>query len=78
MISNLFSTSRLGIQRADSGLQRTAVELARSTARIDKIPARDVHRSLTELKQHQQQSAANVRVLKTADEMLGNLLDVNA
>jgi flagellar hook-associated protein FlgK len=77
MIGNIFGTAQTGIQRASTGIRKNAVEIVTATTRTDS-QAKNVDRSLVEIKQHQHQSAANVRVLKAADEMLGTLLDVQA
>ncbi|CAM5197874.1 hypothetical protein [Alishewanella longhuensis] len=40
------------------------------------VPARDVTQSLVRLEQQELQAQANVRSLRTADEMLGSIIDV--
>ncbi len=78
MIGKIFGTATVGIQRANAGLRKNAMEIVTATTATDNQTAKNVERSLVELKQHQQQSAATVKVLKAADQMLGTLLDVKA
>lgn len=49
---------------------------ARTTPSSAAAPGQDVTQSLVRLEQQQLQAQANVRSLRTADEMLGSIIDV--
>lgn len=78
MIGNIFGIANTGIQRANTGLRKNAVEVVAATTGTNNRSGKNVDRALVEIKQHQLHSAANVKVLKTADRLLGTLLDVKA
>ncbi|MCB1759192.1 MAG: hypothetical protein KDI68_05340 [Gammaproteobacteria bacterium] len=59
-----------GISRGLQGMRRSAAEIAH--------PAKDSVRALVELHQHAQHTSASVKVLQTADQVIGSLLDVKA
>ena len=72
MIKPLSYIALQGIQRS----QRNAVQAASDIARYPvKGQQGDLNRSLLELRQQEHITKANVQTLKTADEMLGTLLD---
>jgi hypothetical protein len=77
MIDKVSGSAIRGIQRGLDGLRREAHDIASQPL----TPARsstDLARSLVELQQQQTYTKANVEVLKTADQLLGTLLDVKA
>jgi hypothetical protein len=72
MIKPLSTIALQGIQRS----QRNAVQAASDIARYPiKGQQSDLNRSLLQLRQQENITKANVQTLKTADEMLGTLLD---
>jgi len=75
MINKLPNTALNGLQRNNLGLRNTANDIARYPLKTGK---NDFNRSLLQLKQHEQAAKANVQSLKTADELVGTLLDVKA
>lgn len=78
MVDNVTSNALQGIQRAQNGMQRSASNIARTGKLGQTENSKDLTRSLVELNQHKNAAIASMKVLKTADEMLGSLLDVTA
>ena len=77
MISKVAGPAIHGIQRSFENVRKTANNIATQPVRRANQTT-DLTRSLVSLRQHEQQTAANVKVLKAADQMLGSLLDVKA
>ena len=77
MISKVAVPAIQGIQRSFDNVRKTAENIATQPVRGTK-QATDLTRSLVSLRQQEHQTAANVKVLKAADQMLGSLLDVKA
>ncbi|HHH47885.1 MAG TPA: hypothetical protein ENK51_03240 [Gammaproteobacteria bacterium] len=67
-------TGVVGINNGLDGLRRNATEIARATSGDGAASPR----ALVDLRAEQRQVEASVRVVKAADEMLGNLLDARA
>ncbi len=65
-------TGIAGINNGLDGMRRNAAEIARATTGDDTNTAR----ALVDMRINQHQVEASVKVIKTADEMLGSLLDV--
>ncbi len=63
-----------GIQRGFQGIRRVASEIA-STQQVTQTKPTDLSRAMVEMKQHATQTKASVKVLQTADQMLGTLID---
>ena len=78
MVESVTSNALQGIQRAQNGMQRSASDIARSNKSLPNENTKDVTRSLVELNQHKNAGIASIKVLKTAEELLGSLLDVKA
>lgn len=88
MISNAMSLGVNGVQNAQRGMQEAAGRIAR-TGTTD-APAQEVAsgkiggntdslaQSLVDLKVNQRNAEASVEVVRTADEMVGTLLDERA
>jgi len=77
MIDKVAGPALRGIQRGLDGIKRNAHDIATHPIRTRESPS-DLARSLVQMKQHQQQSAASVKALQASHEMLGSLLDVRA
>ena len=77
MISKVAGPAIQGIQRSFENVRKTAGNIATQPVG-GKNQATDLTRSLVSLRQHENQTAANVKILKAADQMLGSLLDVKA
>jgi flagellar hook protein FlgE len=75
-------TTALGaIQYAELGIQRglaRAEEAARSVSTSTADQPADLARAAVEMLQAQAQVGANARVLRTADAMIGTLIDLRA
>ena len=79
MVDSVTSNALQGIQRAQTGMQRNASNIARSTSQLNQPEgSKDLTRSLVELNQHKNAGMASMKVFKAADELLGSLLDVKA
>jgi len=76
-INSIMGPAVQGIQRGFQGLRRVASEIA-SSQHTTKASATDLSRAMVEMKQHANQTKASVKVLQTADEMLGTLFDEHA
>lgn len=70
-----FDNAVLGIQRGMRGLERNAAELASAKQMEGRA---DPTQPLVETRINSLDAQANVKVLKTADEVMGTLLDVLA
>jgi hypothetical protein len=68
--------ARAGIQKAVKGLSRDAVQIAQSATQEN--GADNVVSALVDARQQRLNAQASARVMKTADEMIGTLLDVRA
>lgn len=64
----------MGIQRGMDDARRAAVEIA-SASKVEANKPTDVVQSVLELNQAKQAVEASAKVVKTADEMIGTLLD---
>jgi hypothetical protein len=78
MVDGITANALQGIQRAQSGMQRNALEIAKANQSFKADNTKDPARSLVELNQNKNVAQANMKVLKTADDLLGSLLDVLA
>ncbi len=67
-------TGIAGINNGLDGMRRNATEIARATTGN----GADIPHALVDLRTNQHQVEASVKVIKSADEMLGSLLDVRA
>jgi hypothetical protein len=63
-----------GIQKGLQGMRRVASEIANVQQAQNSKP-KDLSRSMVELQQHANQVKAQVKTLKTADEVVGTLID---
>ena len=71
-------TALQGIQRGMRSMRRNAAEIASPQEASATFPTKDSIRSLVELHQNKNHTLASIKVLQTADEMVGSLLDVKA
>ena len=72
-----FSSGVMGIQKGLDGLNRDAAQIA-SAAQLKNEASADLTKPLTNLVLDKLQVAASAKVVKTADDTLGTLLDVLA
>lgn len=73
-VNAAYNNGLLGIQRGMQGLDRNAAEIA-GAAGDQSGPTQDVVDPLVESKSHQAQAEASAKVVQTADETLGTILD---
>lgn len=77
-INSITGTALQGIQRGLQGLRRNASEIASAQNMNPATPSKDLTRSLVELHQNELYTTINIKTLKTADQVIGTLLDVKA
>lgn len=77
-INSITGTALQGIQRGLQGLRRNASEIASAQNMNSGTPNKDLTRSLVELHQNELYTTINVKTLKTADQVIGTLLDIKA
>ena len=73
-INSITGPAIQGIQKGFQGLRRVASEIASVKQTTQSSPT-DLSRAMLEMKQHATQTKASVKVLQTADEVLGTLID---
>ncbi|WP_428609579.1 hypothetical protein [Sedimenticola sp.] len=79
MAINSISDSALqGIQRGMQQMRRNAADIASANQLTSKAPTKDAVRALVELHQSSLQTSASIKAFKTADSLIGSLLDVKA
>ena len=78
MVDGITANALQGIQSAQFKMQRNAFDIAKANQSLKADNTKDPTRSLVELNQNKNAAQANMKVLKTADEMLGSILDVLA
>ena len=78
IIKPIANSALQGIQRGVSGMRQNAAEIATPRTLGNKVANRDTVRAMVELHQNSQQVATSVKVLQSADQMIGSLLDVKA
>lgn len=77
-ITPISDTALQGIQRGLRQMRRNATEIASAGQLTAKTPTKDAVRALVELHQSSLQTSASVKAFKTADTLIGSLLDVKA
>ena len=79
-ITSVSNSALLGIQRGLEGIRRNATEIAshRQAASSSQFPTKDLIRAMVELHQNKHDPSAAMATFKTADQMIGSLLDIKA
>lgn len=77
-INSITGTALQGIQRGLQGVRRNASEIASVQNMKPGTASKDLTRSLVELHQNELYTTINVKTLKTADQVIGTLLDIKA
>ncbi len=77
-INPISDTALQGIQRGMRQMRRNATDIASANQPAGKTPTKDAVRALVELHQSSLQTSASVKTFKTADAIVGSLLDVKA
>lgn len=73
-INSVTGAALQGIQKGFNGIRRVASEIA-SAQQTNQANPTDLSRAMVELQQHANQTKAQVKTLKTANEMIGTLID---
>ncbi|MCW8945196.1 MAG: hypothetical protein OQL27_10520 [Sedimenticola sp.] len=77
-INSISGSALQGIQRGVQLLRRNASDIASANQFNGQIPTKDAVRALVELHQSSLQTSASVKAFKTADTLIGSLLDIKA
>ncbi len=77
-INSVTNTALQGIQRGMQGLRRNAANIASASNLSGQGPTKDMTRSLVEMHENKLYTLASVKTLKTADQVIGTLLDIKA
>ncbi len=72
-INSAVNSGYLGIQRANQQVDTGSAEIASLATRPQSV---DLNKELVSLTQAEISGAASAKVVKTADEMMGTLIDV--
>ncbi|MET0049889.1 MAG: hypothetical protein ABW095_02280 [Candidatus Thiodiazotropha sp.] len=76
-INSITGPALQGIQKGLQGMRRVASEIA-SAQQVQQSNPKDLSRSMVEMKQQANLVKAQVKTLKTADDVLGTLFDERA
>jgi hypothetical protein len=76
-IDSITGPALQGIQKGFQGMRRVASEIAGAQQTSQARPT-DLSRAMVELQQHANQTKAQVKTLKTANELIGTLIDERA
>lgn len=74
-INSSFNNAVSGIQRSINRVEKVSNDIARNGTTDTADPAKEAE-SLVELKEQQRNVEASAKVIKTADQMLGSILDI--
>jgi hypothetical protein len=77
-INSISGNAIQGIQRGMRQMRKSATDIASTNQLNGQIPTKDAVRALVELHQSSLQISTSVKALKTADTVIGSLLDVKA
>ena len=77
-ISGVLQTGVQGIQSGIQGMERAAGEIAQVSAKIGESGVNDMVEPVMDLKLYELSVEASAKVVQTADELLGTLLDTMA
>ncbi len=77
-INSVTNTALQGIQRGLQGLRRNASNIASASNLSGQGSTKDITRSLVEMHENKLYTIASVKTLKTADQVIGTLLDIKA
>ena len=79
-IESILQTGLQGVQKGASGAEKAALDIVRSgsDSSVDSVGSNDVTESIVDLQLYERSIEASAQVVKTADEVLGSLLDTFA
>ena len=72
-INSAVNSGYLGLQRATQQVDASSSQIAQLSTKPEQV---DVTKELVNLQVAQQSGAASAKVVKTADEMMGTLIDI--
>ena len=75
-LSGAFNAGLAGIQKGQEQVTQAAQEVASANTQRPVQPSQDLAKSLTDEKQGQRQVEASAKVLDTANQTLGSLVDI--
>ncbi|MBP8174267.1 MAG: flagellar biosynthesis protein FlgE [Aeromonadaceae bacterium] len=73
-INSAVNSGYLGIQRANQQVDSSSAQIASLATKPEGV---DLNKELVSLKQAEIGGAASAKVVKTADEMMGTLIDIH-
>jgi hypothetical protein len=73
-INSITGPAIQSVHKGFQGMRRVASEIASAQQATQSKPT-DLSRAMVEMKQHANQTAASVKVLQAADNLLGTLID---
>ncbi len=76
-LSGAFSAGVTGIQKGEEQVTQAAQEVASANTTRPVQPSQDLAKSLTDQKEGQQQVQASAKVMETANQTLGSLVDIS-
>lgn len=77
-VNSVFETGLSGVRQGFEGVEKAASEIVRAGAVDGAEGANDVVEPIIELRLYQRSVEASAQVVRTADEVLGTLLDTMA
>ena len=79
-IESILQTGLQGVQKGVAGAEKAALDIVRSgtDSSVDSVGSNDVTESIVDLQLYERSIEASAQVVKTADEVLGSLLDTFA
>jgi len=77
-INSVTNNALQGIQRGLQSIRRNASDIASAQNLRGTTPTKDITRSLVEMHENKLYTLASVKTLKTADQVIGTLLDIKA
>ncbi len=78
MVDSISSTALQGLNEARMKMQKNASDIASAGTGTNKNVNANLATSLVEINQNKQVAEANIKVIKTENDMLGSLLDIKA
>ncbi len=75
-LGGAFSAGLAGIQKGQEQVTQAAQEVASATTQRPVQASQDIAKSLTDEKEGQQQVEASAKVVETANQTLGSLVDI--
>ncbi|KZY67424.1 hypothetical protein A3742_11445 [Oleiphilus sp. HI0071] len=77
-VNSVIDVGLSGVRQGIEGVEKTASDIVRAGAIDGAVGANDAAESIVELRLYQRSVEASAQVVRTADEVLGTLLDTMA